>query len=287
MSDHEPNPFFAHPILNSPYEHPKRHWELDKEGQPTQQIVETRRRAEFITPVPKPKKRQKKGADQQHLVFNEGKGLSSEEQQYDPTPIINEVRSHVNAWRDLSPNLWQVTPETTRLLQHWRWPRGVPALDDAAHLAHRPIGRVAVLGQVPRPRVVHIVAHGVGQFLTGVPFCFKEALEVVLIAAEVVSPLLAEDYLVEADAIALGVHVKLAHRKGLVPSIAKNLGHGRQGRVHLQMLLEDAVAVRLCRGPRHESAPRRDAGRRGRVRLGVVDAVGRQLVQCGRKGIRS
>ena len=103
MSDHEPNPFFDHPILNSPYEHHKRHWELDKEGQPTQQIVETRRRAEFITPVPKPKKSQKKGADQQHLVFNEGKGLSSEEQQYDPTPIINEVRSHVNAWRVLVP----------------------------------------------------------------------------------------------------------------------------------------------------------------------------------------
>ncbi|MGB0743634.1 MAG: hypothetical protein ACPGSB_03820 [Opitutales bacterium] len=26
-------PFFEHPILNSPYEYPDRHWELDKEGQ--------------------------------------------------------------------------------------------------------------------------------------------------------------------------------------------------------------------------------------------------------------
>ena len=51
------NPFFEHPILNSPYECPGRHWELDKTGQPTQQIIETRRRAEFITPIPKPKKR--------------------------------------------------------------------------------------------------------------------------------------------------------------------------------------------------------------------------------------
>ncbi len=35
-----PNPFFDHPILNSPYEYPRRHWELDEDGQPTQQIVE-------------------------------------------------------------------------------------------------------------------------------------------------------------------------------------------------------------------------------------------------------
>jgi type III restriction enzyme len=51
-----PNPFFDHPILNSPYDCPQRHWELDEQGQPTQQIIETRRRAEFITPIPKPKK---------------------------------------------------------------------------------------------------------------------------------------------------------------------------------------------------------------------------------------
>ena len=50
------NPFFDQPILNSPYDYPTRHWELDETGQPTQQIIEARRRAEFITPIPKPKK---------------------------------------------------------------------------------------------------------------------------------------------------------------------------------------------------------------------------------------
>lgn len=44
------NPFFDHPILNSPYTIPARHWELDENGQPTQQIVEKRRSAQFITP---------------------------------------------------------------------------------------------------------------------------------------------------------------------------------------------------------------------------------------------
>ena len=41
------NPFFEHPILNSPYACPQRHWELDGDGQPTQQIIEERRKAEF------------------------------------------------------------------------------------------------------------------------------------------------------------------------------------------------------------------------------------------------
>src|SRR5215468_31287 len=57
----------------------------------------------------------------QTFVFDEGKGLSTKEQEYDTTSIINEVRHYVGAWRSLpSPSQWQVTPETTRLLQHWR-----------------------------------------------------------------------------------------------------------------------------------------------------------------------
>ena len=114
------NPFFDHPILNSPYACPTQHWELDKDGQPTQKILETRRRAKFITPIPKPKKR-KKSALQDEMVFDEGKGLSTKEQQYDPTSIINDVRNNVDSWRALpNPSQWQVTPETARLLQHWR-----------------------------------------------------------------------------------------------------------------------------------------------------------------------
>lgn len=111
--------FFSQPILNSPYECPSRHWELDENGQPTQVIVDKRRRAEFITPIPKPRKR--KRTAQQDIVFDEGAGLSTAEQQYDPTSIINEVRQQVDQWRQWSnPNDWHVTPETARLLQHWR-----------------------------------------------------------------------------------------------------------------------------------------------------------------------
>src|SRR5216683_2908237 len=111
MSD----PFFDHPILNSPYEYPIRHWELDEAGQPTQKVIDHRRSAKFITPIPKPKKH-KTAPAQTGFVFDEGKGLSTKEQQYDPTPIINEVRGYVDAWRQFSPGQWQVSPETKRLL---------------------------------------------------------------------------------------------------------------------------------------------------------------------------
>jgi hypothetical protein len=112
--------FFEQPILNSPYGYPARHWELDDDGQPTDQILPSRRRSELITPVPQPKKRRQKRG-QKEMVFDEGKGLSTEAQQYDPTPIINDIRSRVDGWRSLpNPDDWQVSPETARLLQHWR-----------------------------------------------------------------------------------------------------------------------------------------------------------------------
>lgn len=115
--------FYEQPILNSPYEEPARHHALDEEGQPTDQPpVAGRRRSELITPVPKPRKRRKKADHKQTAMdLSTGDGISSEEQEYNPTPIINEIRSRVAAWRKLpSPTDWGVTPATARLLQHWR-----------------------------------------------------------------------------------------------------------------------------------------------------------------------
>ena len=112
--------FFERPILNSPYGHPGRHWELDGDGQPTHQIIEARRASKLITPIPKPKKR-RASRDQGELVLGHDDGLSTERQEYNPTPIINEIRNHVESWRNLpNPDQWLVTPETARLLQHWR-----------------------------------------------------------------------------------------------------------------------------------------------------------------------
>jgi type III restriction enzyme len=70
--------------------------------------------------VPKPKKR-KQNSGQTSLLLDATHDLSSANQEYNPTPIINEVRSFVETWRNLpNPDQWLVTPETARLLQHWR-----------------------------------------------------------------------------------------------------------------------------------------------------------------------
>lgn len=113
------NPFFDHPILNSPYHYPQRHWELDEQGQPTQAIIESRRRADFITPIPKPKKRKDKPI-QSDLLFDMPEMRDAEGQQYDATTIINELRQEVDAWRVSPEAEWKVTPETKLLLKHWR-----------------------------------------------------------------------------------------------------------------------------------------------------------------------
>ncbi|MDZ4312056.1 MAG: restriction endonuclease, partial [Cypionkella sp.] len=112
--------FFEKPILNSPYAYPGRHWELDPDGQPTNRILDSRRRSDLITPVPKTKK-QRQNTKQGALLLGANDDLSTTGQEYNPTPIINEVRGYVETWRGLpNPDQWLVTPETVRLLQHWR-----------------------------------------------------------------------------------------------------------------------------------------------------------------------
>ena len=110
-----PSTFAEQPILNSPYAYPGQHWELQN-GLPTDRIVERRRESEYIVPVP-PSRRER---TQRALPLGIAE-LSDESQQYDPTQIINEIRRRVDTWRQIpNPRDWGVTPETGRLLQHWR-----------------------------------------------------------------------------------------------------------------------------------------------------------------------
>ncbi len=116
--------FFERPILNSPYEYPSRHWELDEDGQPTHKILGYRRPTSFfVSPIPaskQPKARKGPKVEQVGMVLDEGKGLSTEKQEY-LAAIINRVRERVDEWRLIpDPTKWRVTPETARLLRHWR-----------------------------------------------------------------------------------------------------------------------------------------------------------------------
>ena len=55
------------------------------------------------------------------MAFDAGDDLSSNDQEYNPTPIINELRTYIETWRNLrNSEQWLVTPETARLLKHWR-----------------------------------------------------------------------------------------------------------------------------------------------------------------------
>jgi hypothetical protein len=118
--------FFQRPILNSPYAYSARHRELDDEGQPTNHIVESRRAWELITPVPKLQKR-RRSPGQTELGLDATDGLSTTEQEYNPIPVINEIRGYVAAWRNCR------TPEprrTSRVIRpgQRRCPRRVIAL---------------------------------------------------------------------------------------------------------------------------------------------------------------
>ena len=111
--------FFDRPILNSPYEYPTRHWELDQSGQPTNRILDHRRRVSFITPIPKPKK--VKGGQQKLDLDEAASQVATDDQQYELAQTINSVRNAVDRWRALTDlGEWRVTPETARLLHHWR-----------------------------------------------------------------------------------------------------------------------------------------------------------------------
>ena len=114
--DAMPPTFSEQPILNSPYEYPAKHWILGKDGVPTDEIVPQRRVAEPIVPVPPPRR------SNQQSNMQLGETIPSDEgQEYDLSPIINEIRRRVDAWRQIpNPSSWGASPETARLLQHWR-----------------------------------------------------------------------------------------------------------------------------------------------------------------------
>jgi type III restriction enzyme len=98
--------FNQNPIINSPFEKPKQHYELDGEGQPTGNTLPNRRESIYVVPVPAARRR---GLQHEMALGEETKNV-----------LVSEIRTHVDQWRDLPPGQWGVTPETQRLLLHWR-----------------------------------------------------------------------------------------------------------------------------------------------------------------------
>jgi type III restriction enzyme len=120
--------FSKQPILNSPYQEPRRHWELD-EGQPTQKIISARREANFVTSaIPAPQKiKGRPDAGQQGQQLDLGlyqdettTAISTEDAKYELARVINALRFEVSKWRDKGYKGSGITPETECLLNHWR-----------------------------------------------------------------------------------------------------------------------------------------------------------------------
>jgi type III restriction enzyme len=110
--------FYESPILNSPYKEPGQYWELDEGGRPTGRILDGRRQAAYITPIARAKRDAGTASAQGELDL--GIKAGNDDQRYDQYALINEVRYEVSKWRSLPEANWGVTPETARLLKHWR-----------------------------------------------------------------------------------------------------------------------------------------------------------------------
>jgi len=95
----------VNPIINSPFEEPKRHFRFSEEGI-TNEIVSLRRQSEYFVPIAHPKKK--------------GKQIAFESWTLDrvqPNAFINRVRGRVALWR--KGGYVDITRTTRRLLEHW------------------------------------------------------------------------------------------------------------------------------------------------------------------------
>ena len=95
------------PIINAPFEEPRRHFRFDEDGI-TDDVVPARRPSSYFVPIAQPKK---KGKDKQ-LTFQDWTADRIEENK-----AVNFIRQRVNIWREGGHP--EITPVTRRLLEHW------------------------------------------------------------------------------------------------------------------------------------------------------------------------
>lgn len=119
------------PVLNSPFEEPRRHFRFTDEGI-TDEVVEARRVSSYFIPIPRPKKKSPK----QLSYETEWTADRIEENKF-----INQVRERVALWR--RGGYVGVTRITASLLQYWKNPERerrlffcqIEALETAIYIA--------------------------------------------------------------------------------------------------------------------------------------------------------
>lgn len=99
------------PVLNSPFDEPKRHFRFTDDGI-TDEIVDQRRISSYFVPIPSPKKKGKQ------LQFDtEWVGDRIKENEF-----INKIRAKVSRWREADYFGPAITKVTRQLLDYWKHP---------------------------------------------------------------------------------------------------------------------------------------------------------------------
>lgn len=104
------------PVINSPFEEPKRHFKFNARGI-TEEIADGRRESEYFMPFPRPRRQSAEVQLQFELPDQDLREANT---------FINSVRTQVAAWRN--SRYPGVTPTTRRLLEHWNKPENEPRL---------------------------------------------------------------------------------------------------------------------------------------------------------------
>lgn len=98
------------PVLNSPYEEPRRHFRFSDDGI-TDETVEARRPSSYFVPVPQPRKKNPK-----QLAFD----TEWTQDRIEENKLVNQIRERVKLWRQ--GGHLGVTSTTARLLSYWTDP---------------------------------------------------------------------------------------------------------------------------------------------------------------------
>ncbi len=96
------------PVLNSPFEEPRRHFKFTEDGI-TDEIIEERRISQYFVPIPRAKKKSPK-----QLSFETEWTADRVEENKD----INRIRERVEIWR--KGGYVGITKTTSRLLEYWK-----------------------------------------------------------------------------------------------------------------------------------------------------------------------
>lgn len=102
-----PNVVIENPVLNSPYDEPKRHFRFD-ELNITSDVAEERRRSEYTIAVASTRRRGKQLALQGQLA----------QERLEPNVFVNRIRDAVSMWRQ--GGYQGVTRTSRRLLEYWQ-----------------------------------------------------------------------------------------------------------------------------------------------------------------------